>query len=131
MDYVKRVRAARGATNLSLEKFADAIGVGRSTLVRIEQGAREPNLEEYVAMSAVSGLPLAFFTTADLAAALGEDAPAPGELEALRRSVEDRFSQIADALANLSATDLQLQRELEELRGADRPRGRREGPGRG
>jgi len=46
---------------MSLEKFASAIGMGRSTLVRIENGSREPDEAEYAAMARESGLPLGFF----------------------------------------------------------------------
>ena len=43
-----RVRALRGRTGLSQELFADAIGVGRSHMGKIEKGKGNPTLEVIV-----------------------------------------------------------------------------------
>ncbi|MCW3018612.1 MAG: hypothetical protein JWN10_920 [Solirubrobacterales bacterium] len=70
MDSGKRARAARGAVNLSLDKFAKAIGVGRNTVIANESGERTLKRHEIDRMAEVSGLPVEFFTTPDLDVAL-------------------------------------------------------------
>lgn len=91
MEQSRRVRAARGSVNQSLDEFAAAIGVGRGTLVRIEAGTRTAKPHELAAMADVSGLPLAFFTVADLHDALGE---APPEEDRLTR-LEAKYDELA------------------------------------
>jgi transcriptional regulator with XRE-family HTH domain len=44
-EYGLRVRALRKKTGLSQERLADAIGVGRSHLWKIENGKANPTLE--------------------------------------------------------------------------------------
>ena len=44
-EFGVRVRALRKQTGLSQERFADAIGVGRSHLWKIENGKANPTLE--------------------------------------------------------------------------------------
>lgn len=114
VDYVERVRAARGAKNLSLTKFAAQIGMGRSTLVRIEQGVREPEYDEYVAMARVSGLPLAFFTAPDLGEALGQAGAEVGASE---------VSALREAIAELVAVTARHSQELSELQAWRRRQG--------
>jgi transcriptional regulator with XRE-family HTH domain len=77
-DYVTRVRAARGALNMSLDEFAAEIGVGRSTLIRIEAGKREPKEHELLRMASASGLPVEFFEIEDLHEALANAREVPG-----------------------------------------------------
>lgn len=84
---------------MSLDEFAPAIGIGRGTLVRIENGTRNAKDHELEAMARVSGLPLAFFTTPDLHAALDEESPAPDQLAHL----EERVAELADKLDQLQA----------------------------
>jgi transcriptional regulator with XRE-family HTH domain len=91
MDTIRRVRAARGSLNLSLDDFADAIGIGRQTLIRIENGSREPKPHEYEAMARVTGLPLEFFTTVDLSAALAGADQQP----TLAKRVDELEAQVA------------------------------------
>jgi transcriptional regulator with XRE-family HTH domain len=47
-EFGLRVRDLRGRTGLSQERFADAIGVGRSHMGKIEQGKENPTLEVIV-----------------------------------------------------------------------------------
>lgn len=47
-EFGLRVRQLRGSTGLSQERFADAIGVGRSHLGKIEKGKENPTLEVIV-----------------------------------------------------------------------------------
>lgn len=93
METVRRVRAARGSLNQSLDEFADAIGIGRQTLVRIENGSREPKPHEYEAMARVSGLPIEFFTVRDLRAALAGADLTPTLAERVG-AVEQRVEQM-------------------------------------
>jgi hypothetical protein len=65
-----------------------AIGMGRQTLVRIENGSREPKDHEYEAMARVSGLPLGFFHAEDLDAVLGD-----GTLEPAKRAAGEALAQ--------------------------------------
>jgi transcriptional regulator with XRE-family HTH domain len=44
-EFGLRVRALRDETGLSQERFADAIGVGRSHMGKIEKGQANPTLE--------------------------------------------------------------------------------------
>jgi len=101
-EMIRRVRAARGAVNLSLGKFAKAIGVGRMTLVRVENGSRDPRENELRAMARVSHLPYGFFTAPDLDAVLGDAAEhAPGDRISLR-DVAERLERL-EATAGLPA----------------------------
>jgi transcriptional regulator with XRE-family HTH domain len=124
VDVIQRVRAARGAVNKSLDDFANAIGIGRQTLIRIESGSRTPRDHEYEAMAAVSGLPLAFFYIEDLDAVLEghEDPSLRDEVNELREDVV----QLQAGLVAATADILQHARELEELRDKDRPQQRPE-----
>lgn len=118
------MRAARGAVNMSLDKFADAIGMGRSTLVRIENGSRTPERHEYERMAEVSGLPLGFFVTDDLTGVLdGYDVPG---LQDRVATLEDQITELATGLAAVAADSVRHTRELEELRGRDRREGHQE-----
>jgi transcriptional regulator with XRE-family HTH domain len=63
---------------MSLTKFAKAMGVGRNTVIKNENGSREPKDAEIEAMVRLSGLPFEFFTTPDLESALAEALPQPG-----------------------------------------------------
>lgn len=116
MDYVKRVRAARGSLNLSLDDFAALIGVGRSTLIRIENGTREPKDHEYEKMADKTGLPLAFFLVPNLEEAMAGPAPSESELDELRTDVKE----LRAAVTALSADSVRHSRELQELRRKDR-----------
>lgn len=120
VDVIKRVRAARGAVNMSLDDFAAAIGVGRQTLIRIENGTRTPRDHEYEQMAAASGLPLGFFYEEDLVDALGGRA-ALRMSDQLERQAEE-LSELREALASLSTDVLRLGTELEEHRVAGHPR---------
>src|SRR3954469_8271923 len=127
MDTVRRVRAARGAVNMSLDDFASAIGVGRQTLVRIENGSRKPRDHEYQHMADVSGLPLGFFY-ADLKAVLnGPEDPTLSERIA---ALEDAVSSLRAAMVSLAAGN--VQRTQEQLETPDTGRqGERPGERRG
>lgn len=61
---------------MSLTKFAKAMAVGRNTIIKNENGSRMPKDHEIKRMAELSGLPLEFFTTPDLRAALVGEAPA-------------------------------------------------------
>lgn len=120
-----RVRAARGAVNMSLDAFAEAIEIGRSTLVRIEAGEREAERHELERMSRVSGLPLAFFVV-DLEEALdGKDEPGLRERVA---QLERQVRVLRDGLATLSADSLRRTRE-QQARGEAGPSVERQGEG--
>lgn len=93
----KRVRAARGAVNMSLDDFADAIHIGRSTLIRIENGSRAPEDHELAEMARVSGFPREFFNVPDLNVALGAEAD-----ESLRARVEEIAADLADLRRSLA-----------------------------
>ena len=129
VDATQRVRAARGAKNMSLDEFADAIGIGRQTLIRIENGSRTPRDHEYEKMADVSGLPLAFFYV-DLDVALG--GPPPGanpivsDLTARMGEAEKAATRQGQELEDLrvALTELQIvvhehARAIEELRDTD------------
>lgn len=116
---IKRVRAARGAVNMSLDDFAAAIGVGRQTLIRIENGTRTPRDHEYEQMAGVSGLPLGFFYE-DLDDALGGRAELRMSDQLERQAAE--LTELREALASLSTDVLRLGTELEEHRVAGHPR---------
>lgn len=119
VDVIKRVRAARGAVNMSLDDFAAAIGVGRQTLIRIENGTRTPRDHEYEQMAGVSGLPLGFFY-GDLDDALGGRAELRMSDQLERQAKE--LSELREALASLSTDVLRLGTELEEHRVVGHPK---------
>ncbi len=59
----RRVRAARAYGGYRrAEDLAAAIGIGRSTLLKIEKGERLPKHWELVAIAELCGLPRDFFT---------------------------------------------------------------------
>lgn len=97
----KRVRAARGAVNMSLDDFADAIHIGRSTLIRIENGTRSPEDHELETMAQVSGLPFEFFKATSLNDALGAEAD-----ESLRAQVQRIAADLADLRRTLAVERL-------------------------
>lgn len=53
-----RVRAARAYKKMTQQEFADAIGVSRATLSRIEQDKRWPTRSELERISEVAGFPV-------------------------------------------------------------------------
>lgn len=58
----RRVRAARGYADLSIDQLAEAVGIGRNTIIRIDNGEREVKQMELRQIAAVCGLPYEFFT---------------------------------------------------------------------
>jgi transcriptional regulator with XRE-family HTH domain len=111
VDKVRRVRAARGSLNFSLDQFAEAIGIGRQTLVRIENGTRDPKPHEYTAMAEATGLPVEFFTAPDLHAALSGAGDRPtlaervADLERGRDEIVRALQQLRDDIIQLPAVD--------------------------
>lgn len=121
---VRRVRAARGAVNMSLDDFAAAIGMGRQTLIRTENGTRSPRDHELEAMAEVSGLPLGFFLAEDLDVALnGAGEPKLRERVAL---LESQVTELRAAIVALSADSLRRTREQQERDETDQPEERPE-----
>ena len=53
-----RVRELREAQNLTQERLAAAAGIGRGTLVRIENGEQSPRYETLVALARALGRPI-------------------------------------------------------------------------
>ncbi len=53
-----RIRELREARNLTQEALADAAGIGRVTLVRIENGEQSPRFETLVALAQALGRPI-------------------------------------------------------------------------
>ena len=103
---------------MSLDKFADAVGIGRSTLVRIENGTRTPERHEYEAMAQVSGMPLGFFLVKDLDEVLdGADDPT---LQARVVDLEEQIRELVAGLAAVSADSARHTRELQALLDKDR-----------
>ncbi len=47
----QRIRGLREAAHLTQEKLAEAAGIGRITLVRIEKGEQSPNYETLIALA--------------------------------------------------------------------------------
>lgn len=63
MEVAKRVRAARAYGDFArAEDLAKAIGIGRTTLLKIEKGDRAPKRWELIAIAEICGLPREFFT---------------------------------------------------------------------
>ena len=122
----ERVRAARGAVNMSLSKFAEAISMGRSTLVRIENGERQAEEHELERISKTSGLPVGFFLVDDLDAVL-DGAHEPNLAERVT-ALEDQVTGLRAGLAALSADSL---RRTREQRARDETDRREEPPGEG
>jgi DNA-binding XRE family transcriptional regulator len=57
----RRIRAARAYAGLSNTELAEAIGIGRSTLVKSEAGARQAKTWELWAIAEICGIPREFF----------------------------------------------------------------------
>lgn len=60
LDMPKRLRAARAYAGLTQPELADRLGVGRMTIVRGEEGEREPKRMELREIAEICGVPLAF-----------------------------------------------------------------------
>lgn len=106
---------------MSLDSFAAAVGMGRSTLVRVENGTRDPERHELEAMSRASGLPLGFFLAEDLHTALERDAE-PALADRVDQ-LESQISELRAAVLELAAGNLRLARTQLETAGKDRPSG--------
>lgn len=113
-----RVRAARGALNMSLDKFAEAIGMGRSTLIRIENGERTAEEHELERMAGVSGLPLGFFVADDLDRIL--DGASEPSLHDRLDAADGQIRELVNAVGALTRDIARHTRELQELRDGDR-----------
>lgn len=111
---------------MSLNDFADAIGIGRQTLVRIENGSRAPKPHEYEAMAETSGLPVAFFLVDDLDVVL--DGHRDPTLADRVGELERQITELRAGLVALSADSLRRERERQERDGKGRPQER---PGEG
>jgi transcriptional regulator with XRE-family HTH domain len=102
MEMSKRVRAARNAVNMSLTQFAKASQIGRSTLVRSENGERKVPDAEIERMAHVSGFPTGFFTAPDLAEALG-DGPVQAGSPTSQPAIWLALGELSVRLENLEA----------------------------
>lgn len=108
---------------MSLDEFAKAIDVGRSTLVRTEAGSRTPNDSELQRIAKVSGLPVGFFK-ADLEAVLaGHEEPGITDRVA---DLEAQVTELRAGLATLAADNL---RRAAERSAQDETGRRRQGRG--
>ena len=77
-EFGMRVRELREGTGLSQERFADAIGVGRSHLWKIENAKTNPTLQIIVKIARGLDLSLAqLFETMDGRPQWPDSAPAP------------------------------------------------------
>lgn len=85
----RRIRAARAYAGYSLDEMAAAVGIGRQTLVRIEQGIRPPKRMELREIAAVSGLPVEFFSADFAVLAEAPGGLSPEALVALERIRDD------------------------------------------
>lgn len=70
----ERLRAARGARDLSLGALAARAGIGKGSLSEIEHGARNPTLGTLYALAGALGVPLSTL----LAERIGTEVAAPG-----------------------------------------------------
>jgi transcriptional regulator with XRE-family HTH domain len=100
--YAARVRAAGAYSNLSLDAYAQAIGVSKETLVRLQNDnhKRCPSLQEAQRIASATGVPLSFLTD-------GFDSHG----EQLAR-IEAAMSELADQVATLVGRGDQQAREF-------------------
>jgi transcriptional regulator with XRE-family HTH domain len=113
----RRLRAARAYADFSLDELAERVEMGRSTLIRVDQGERNLKRMEISAIAEACGLPVEFFT-ADFNR-LGE---LPPSLEEWLAAIAAAVGATPDVVAAPGNHDLgppagPLRRELE----ADRP----------
>lgn len=87
----RRIRAARAYSGMTLNELADAVGMGRMTLYRMENGQRDVKRMELREIAEACDVPYEFFA-ADWAT-LGDDA---GQLDRIEQKL-DRIIQTADA----------------------------------
>ena len=57
----EQLRAERAASNMTIDALANAAGVNRKTVMRLESGERSADVMQLAAMCAVFGLPLGDF----------------------------------------------------------------------
>jgi transcriptional regulator with XRE-family HTH domain len=100
----RRLRAARAYADFSLDELAERVQLGRSTLIRVDNGERNLKDMEKVAIARACGLPEAFFT-ADFA-----------RLAELPPSLEERLAAIEAAVLPLSGLEQDLAETLGRLR---------------
>lgn len=60
----RRIRAARAYAGMNLPEMAEAVEIGRSTLIEIEHGRRAPKKWELFAIVQVTGVPEEWFSAA-------------------------------------------------------------------
>jgi transcriptional regulator with XRE-family HTH domain len=125
----RRLRAARAYADLSLDGLAAAVEIGRNTLVRIENGSRNPKAMELRAVADACGLPYEFFTVdfADLAAlahigageVLGHDALRETVIaavdEAFDRKLAESTPEEVEQVIRSAEADRVVDRHAEEV----------------
>lgn len=57
----QRIQAARAARGWSHEKVAGALDIGKSTLIRWEQGQTDPSFRKMVELAELFGKPITWF----------------------------------------------------------------------
>jgi transcriptional regulator with XRE-family HTH domain len=134
--YGKRIRAARCYAGLSQQQLGEALGLGKQTIIRREADEQQPSPGERIAISQITGVPLAFLEhgfaeTVDEPADAGEPTDMQLVLDALAAHDQritgiyggliERLDQVARALKPLAEPKLQeLLGDLDRLVGDDR-----------
>jgi DNA-binding XRE family transcriptional regulator len=87
----RRVRAARAYAGLSNEELADQVGIGRSTLVKTEAGARQARTWELWAIAEVCEVPREWFT--DESASMAVASRLSAEVDAVLPTADEQDQQ--------------------------------------
>jgi transcriptional regulator with XRE-family HTH domain len=64
----RKIREAREGAGMSREQVAVSLGVAYGTIVRWETSRTEPSVSKVQQIAAITGLPLSFFVTDEVAA---------------------------------------------------------------
>lgn len=111
-DVAARVRAARCWKDLDQDELAEQLGLERQSIVRTENGRRNPKRAELLAIASICDVPADFMTGGWQA--LGGEAP-PQTLYAMMRQI------LAAVTRDEIETAAQFEQELEEQAGQDEP----------
>lgn len=96
-DEARRVRAARAYADMTLDELAKAAGLGRMTIVRLENGTTPLSRKYLLVLAEATGLPTEFFTEPY------DRRGAGGEVAQRLDRIEQILSGLGEAVSDMSA----------------------------